>query len=746
MAYAAIEFRAQDSAGNFLTDVEVEVLQESPGFPSAGQLYSNRAGTDAIGNPATFADGVVRFFLPGGAYRVNVRQGGDLVDSLSYKAVGLLGESDELSASEVPFDDGNSPAVYSDVQSALAALFSAADSSLNAIIFGADPTGASDSSPALAAMLAAGTDIYFPPGRYVFNSTIEHIMPNSAGWATISTSSVAVGTGTKTFTVAAGLSISPGDNATVYDSETWANRMVGTVSSYSGTTLELSIASIVGSGTIDAWNIVENYQNTDAIASVSIGGGGPDVTELVWPSGAGIEFTFRSQQHSIHFRNLAMVTGAANDGNAITIVNEYPYFGTFAAGSTFDNIVFRGDDGYANVFHWTKDVAVVDCSNLKFSGCRFVGASTPAGTGVTAEATQGSYCTNIKFDGACLFHFLALGFRYGYKVQTVAFDHTFFGQNTNDIYVPADGGHLQGLTITGCEWYAAAAGDRIYMETALPDFVFMGNKMAVHAGYRGIALDEAEAFVIVGNTFFPDATPNTATSAIDVDGMVSGAIGVIDGNTFRGTTIGVRLLSGANDILFGPSNLATTGMTLVSDAGGSNGVQRLVLGAAASAIPGAFVYVGGSNRNLVYGLGSDGPLISAVNDANNAYVPFYFDVSKFLCRVGAFGYGTGAGGAITQNSNKSTAVTVDKPTGKITMNSATLNAATIVSFTFNNSHIAATDQVVVTHESGGTVGAYTVNGRATGAGTAEITVRNNTAGNLGEALVLRFSVTKSSDS
>jgi hypothetical protein len=107
------------------------------------------------------------------------------------------------------------------------------------------------------------------------------------------------------------------------------------------------------------------------------------------------------------------------------------------------------------------------------------------------------------------------------------------------------------------------------------------------------------------------------------------------------------------------------------------------------------------------------------------------------------GYGPSAGGTATQATSKATGVTLHKVTGLITMNAAALAAGTIVSFALTDSAIAATDQIIVSHESGGTAGAYTVNGRATGAGTGAIDVRNNTAGSLSEAIVLRFSIIKS---
>lgn len=110
--------------------------------------------------------------------------------------------------------------------------------------------------------------------------------------------------------------------------------------------------------------------------------------------------------------------------------------------------------------------------------------------------------------------------------------------------------------------------------------------------------------------------------------------------------------------------------------------------------------------------------------------------------TGGLGYGTGAGGTVTQATNKSTTVVLNTVSGAITMNAAALAAATIVSFTFTNSAIAATDVINTNHISGGTTGAYTINCRATGAGTAACDIRNNTAGSLSEAIVIQFAVIK----
>ena len=109
--------------------------------------------------------------------------------------------------------------------------------------------------------------------------------------------------------------------------------------------------------------------------------------------------------------------------------------------------------------------------------------------------------------------------------------------------------------------------------------------------------------------------------------------------------------------------------------------------------------------------------------------------------AGTFGYGTGRG-TVTQETNKSTGVTLNAPCGAITMNSAALNADTTVSFTLTNTSIAATDLLVLNHVSGGTAGAYVLNAQAA-AGSASINVRNITAGSLSEAVVIGFAVIKS---
>jgi hypothetical protein len=109
-----------------------------------------------------------------------------------------------------------------------------------------------------------------------------------------------------------------------------------------------------------------------------------------------------------------------------------------------------------------------------------------------------------------------------------------------------------------------------------------------------------------------------------------------------------------------------------------------------------------------------------------------------------FGYvgSASVGGAVTQLTNKSTGVTLNKICGQITMNNAALAAATAVAFTLTNSLIQATDTVIVNIASGGTVGAYTVSVAAVGTGSCSFVLKNESAGPLSEAVVLGFAVIK----
>lgn len=114
--------------------------------------------------------------------------------------------------------------------------------------------------------------------------------------------------------------------------------------------------------------------------------------------------------------------------------------------------------------------------------------------------------------------------------------------------------------------------------------------------------------------------------------------------------------------------------------------------------------------------------------------------SEQILSDNVLGYTVAAQGTVTQASNKSTAVTLNKSAGRITMNAASLAGATNVSFTLNNSLISSNDVLILNLAAGATAASYNLWVDSLGAGTASITLRNTTGGALAEAIGINFAL------
>lgn len=111
---------------------------------------------------------------------------------------------------------------------------------------------------------------------------------------------------------------------------------------------------------------------------------------------------------------------------------------------------------------------------------------------------------------------------------------------------------------------------------------------------------------------------------------------------------------------------------------------------------------------------------------------------------GGIGYGAGSGGLVTQDTGKSTLVTLNKISGQITTHNASLDANTYTTFTLNNSTIIAGDILLVQRVSGGASGCYRVWCDSTSNGSATIAIQNITGGSLSDAVVLSFAIIRGS--
>ena len=108
------------------------------------------------------------------------------------------------------------------------------------------------------------------------------------------------------------------------------------------------------------------------------------------------------------------------------------------------------------------------------------------------------------------------------------------------------------------------------------------------------------------------------------------------------------------------------------------------------------------------------------------------------------GYAAAAQGTVTQLTDKSTGVTLNKSAGRITMNAAALAGSAAVSFTLTNSLISINDTIIVcvsSNTTGSAAGAYTTYVSYLAAGSALITLRNLTAStSYSEAVIINFAI------
>ena len=240
-------------------------------------------------------------------------------------------------------------------------------------------------------------------------------------------------------------------------------------------------------------------------------------------------------------------------------------------------------------------------------------------------------------------------------------------------------------------------------------------------------------------------------SALKV-GTGSASVGNIrlDGNT-------VSTLDTDGNLTLSPNGTGTVVITKVTYGDQAQARAALGLGSAALAATGDFATSAqGTLAATAVQPGDIGTL--AAQNANNVNITggAIQDVSFSGSFVGItsitslsfkatsdLGFTTGAGGTVTQVTSKATAVTLNKPSGQITMDAAQLSRNSGVSFTLNNSFIAASDVVIVSIASGATPDSYTATIDAVAAGSCLIHLHNHRTGtDLSEAVVLNFVVIK----
>ncbi len=190
------------------------------------------------------------------------------------------------------------------------------------------------------------------------------------------------------------------------------------------------------------------------------------------------------------------------------------------------------------------------------------------------------------------------------------------------------------------------------------------------------------------NAIGAKAVTKNGTTALVAGDIPSGAVVEVyyDGTRFQLVALPRALSTGA-------FTTVGTAATLNVGTGANNIPQydssgRLGIGGTPASLFDVYSPVG---RTFITYNGS-AQAISAVNIANNAQVDMNFLATNLTLNTpgGGLGYGNGAGGTVTQATSRTTAVTLNKPSGDITLFTAA-GSATPATFRVSNTLAASTD-------------------------------------------------------
>lgn len=240
------------------------------------------------------------------------------------------------------------------------------------------------------------------------------------------------------------------------------------------------------------------------------------------------------------------------------------------------------------------------------------------------------------------------------------------------------------------------------------------------------------------------------SGTVTINGTATGGIILSRATTIGGNTAvtgtGTVTAASATALTVG-ANGATNPVVQVDSATASVATGIKVTGAAAAAGVAVAAISSGTNENLTIDAKGSGTITLGGTSTGNVVSTRALVASSTIAGANSIlsshatagvGYATGAGGAVTQATSRTTGVTVNKAAGAITLVSAA-GSTTPASFTVTNSAVAATDVVVLSQKSG--TDKYDLSVSAVGAGSFEITF-NTKSGTTTEQPVINFAVIK----
>ena len=259
-----------------------------------------------------------------------------------------------------------------------------------------------------------------------------------------------------------------------------------------------------------------------------------------------------------------------------------------------------------------------------------------------------------------------------------------------------------------------------------------GVATALKVGTLSVSVDNIK---IDGNTISSTDTNGNIVLAPNGTGEVVTDNLAISGNTISSTDVNGNIVlapNGTGTVNIDKANITGGAITgAVSFAGGSFTGITLI---SATTVTGTTTTNGGNLRltsNTLSSTDTNGNITISPNGTGE------------IIMTKPMGYGgASTGGTVTQDTSKSTGVTLNKLCGQITMHNAALSQDTSVSFVLTNSYIDTTDVLIVNIASGGTAGAYATQVELINSGSCRISLFIHSSGSLSEALVLNFAVIK----
>ena len=466
-----------------------------------------------------------------------------------------------------------------------------------------------------------------------------------------------------------------------------------------------------------------------------------------------VPYTFGTATSSIPLSqldsNFATVITLGNTaiqlGNTVTTLNNM----------TLANVTISS--GNVTITNVTITTANVTTANI---GTAFVSGNvsfTSTGNRITGDFSNATLASRVMFqtsttNGATNISAIPNGTGAGGQL------HLFGSSDSaNSAFLQVAGGANSGTehriagTITGTGTYLPMtfyAGGSEAMRIA----VAAGGIRAVGIGYTTLTGVGDNGLAVLGNVGIGTSSPGVKA---DINGVMRSSTWSLSGTGVTGGTAAFAAGTVSTDSNWGMYFRAPTSSSAIAnysfrnsadtalmtiDSSGNVGIGTNSPGAKLAVISGtspnvATLQIGYSGSNNYY----DANLHSFRNGAQTEVARIDSSGNVLVVNPAGLGYGTGSGGTVTQATDKSTAVTLNKPTGQITMNNAALAGGASATFGLNNSLLGAYDTIIATPS---TSTNYSVEIAYCGSGVAYLRVTNKSAGSLSDAVLINFSIIK----